>query len=67
MAANKVIIDKQMLNFVSVDAVPKLLQDLLKDDFNVKDQLAFRDKLYNEWDDVSQLIVNETVKFKRKK
>jgi len=59
MAANKVLIDKAMLFFVNILDVPVIMNNLISGKLKVKDQNTFRIELYDEWDDVNKLIVNE--------
>jgi predicted glycosyltransferase len=65
MAANDVLINKNMLHFVNIENLEEIIIKIFSKKYKNEDQNSFRNTLYKEWDDVNKLIVSEIEKFKK--
>ncbi len=61
MAANKVMIDKGMLFHKNVKDVPRFVEQMISSDIKIEEQDKFRERLEDEWVDVTGFII-ETIK-----
>jgi predicted glycosyltransferase len=57
MKANQLLIDKNILFKVNPEAVPKFVENLIYDNFDLAKQNAFRNKLMSEWIDVNKFLL----------
>ncbi len=63
MAANKVMIDKGMLFHKDVKEVPQFIERIISSDIKIEEQDKFRERLENEWIDVTQFIIRQIKKY----
>ena len=59
MTANKVMIDKGMLFHKFIDEVPEFLKSIINNEIIITEQDTFRSKLCDEWDDVTEFIIDK--------
>ena len=62
MLANKIMIEKKMLFKAEPFKAPQIMADIIEGKLQVMRQLAFRDQLFREWDDVTDFIIDK-IKF----
>lgn len=67
MKANQILIDKKMLFKISPANVPDFVNDIILSKVHIDDQGKFREKLYDEWVDVTEFIISRVSKFADKK
>jgi uncharacterized protein len=58
MKANEILIRKGMLFKVDPQDVPMMVQNIFSGTLKYEEQTYFRESLLNEWDDVSEFIIN---------
>tara|TARA_B100000315_G_C14584869_1_gene592439 strand:+ start:187 stop:1209 length:1023 start_codon:yes stop_codon:yes gene_type:complete len=59
MAANKIMIDRNILFHIKPIEVPEFLLGVFDAGFTFEDQTSFRKKLLDEWDDVTKFILDQ--------
>ena len=59
MPANVILIKKKMLLKVDPTELVPMLNKMLDGELNFEDQVPFRNKLFEEWDDITNLILNK--------
>jgi len=64
MAANKVMIDKGMLFHKYVKDVPQFIDQIINNDVKIEEQDKFREKLEDEWVDVTEFIIRQIEKYR---
>ena len=65
MPANDILIDKGMLLHRKAEEIPKIISKILNEKLLFEDQELFRGKLLEEWDDITDLILNKIEKYRR--
>ena len=65
MAANGFMAKKGLLFKVQVDEVPNFIKELMSNTEFLNNQESFRQRLFDEWDDVSDFIISEVNNFKK--
>lgn len=65
MAANKVMIDKGMLFHKNVEEVPGFVERIISNEIKIEEQDKFREKLENEWVDVTEFIIKTVKKYQK--
>lgn len=63
MAANKVMIDKGMLFHKDVENVPQFVEQIINRDIKIEEQDKFRERLKDEWIDVTEFIIRQIKKY----
>ena len=63
MAANTVMIDKGMLFHKDVKDVPQFIDRIINNDIKIEEQDKFRERLENEWIDVTEFIIRQIKKY----
>ena len=63
MAANKVMIDKGMLFHKDVKEVPRFVERIISGDIKIEEQDKFRERLEDEWVDVTEFIIRQIKKY----
>jgi predicted glycosyltransferase len=58
MKANSVLVDKEILFIEKVENVPSLVQGILSNKIHINAQDYIRDRLIEEWDDVTEFIIS---------
>jgi len=66
MAANKIMIEKGMLLYENIKKVLGLIESIVKNKIKVEYQVQFREKLKNEWIDVTEFIVQQIKQYENK-
>lgn len=59
MKANKILANLGMVFEMEPDQVGVFLERLVQNDMDIEDQDSFRNRLENEWDDLTQLIISQ--------
>lgn len=67
MKANDILIKKGMLFHSKPDGVIDLVNEIVDNKIEIRNQEAVREELMNEWEDVTKLIVNIVKEFDKKK
>jgi predicted glycosyltransferase len=62
MAANRVMIERNMLLHINIHDVPTIVNGILEGNMHFEEQVFFRSKIESEWDDVPGFIYNQ-IKF----
>lgn len=65
MKANDIMIRKGMLFRVDREKVPYFVREIISEGKKFPGQKSFREKLQNEWDDVTEFIIRQVKKFRR--
>lgn len=65
MAANKILIDKGLLFHVNIESVPLFVDQIIKNKLKLFEQTSYREKLESEWDDVTDFIIRNIMKYKK--
>ena len=60
MPANEILIKKDMLLKLEPDQIVPTIAQINKGDLKFEEQDKFRDKLFEEWDDITELILNKS-------
>ncbi len=63
MAANRLMIDKGMLFHKDVEEVPQFVERIISSDIKIEEQDKFRERLEDEWVDVTEFIVSQIKKY----
>ncbi len=65
MAANQLLIDRGMLHKLTLQDIGSFLNKTLKSDTYIDDQINFRNKLLEDWIDVTDFILTTILKYKK--
>ena len=60
MPANEILIKRDMLLKLDPENIVDTISKVISGEMKFMDQDGFRDKLYNEWDDITELILNKS-------
>ena len=60
MPANEILIKKEMLLKLDPEEIIPLISKVIEGETDFKDQDKFREMLFNEWDDITKLILNKS-------
>ncbi|MHA1381282.1 MAG: DUF354 domain-containing protein [Candidatus Helarchaeota archaeon] len=67
MKANEIMINKGMMFKIEPHKVPDFISKILSGDIKTEKQDAYRQRLYHEWDDITEFIINQIKKYKKNK
>jgi predicted glycosyltransferase len=65
MKANQLMMKRNMLFRATPEEAPALMKKIVAGELEVKDQQAFRRQLLEEWDDITEFIINQIHKYKK--
>ncbi len=63
MAANQIMVEKNILFHIDINDVPEFASRILKNRVNIPKQKEFRNKLNNEWDNITEYIVRQVEEY----
>lgn len=64
MRANTIMIDKGMLVKANPNKAAKLVKSIIIGEIKFENQVIFREKLIHEWDDITEFIIKQIMKYK---
>lgn len=65
MKANRLMMDRNMLFMATPEKAPALMEMLKSGKIAVKEQQAFRQQLFKEWDDITEFIISQIYKYRK--
>lgn len=66
MPANQIMIKKRMLFKLNAEAIISTVSKIIDGEMVLEEQDKFRERLFQEWEDVTQLILNKSGKYFKK-